>query len=281
MTIVLRLLREPLVHFLVIGALLFALYTAVSGPPPAPVNRIVVSPERVEQLAAGYQAVWRRAPTDDELRALVDNYVREEIYYREALALGLDRDDPIIRRRLQQKMEFLTDTGTDMLQPAAGELEAWYAANTERFRDVPRLAITQVFLGQEPAADRIATAQAALRSTVDIDPLELSERSLLPPRMKLSTPDAVDGVFGAGFFDQIKALPAGAWSKPVYSGYGAHLVRVDDSRPARLLTLEDVHDAVLREWRFEKAGALREQVYQQLREDYTVELPAGMSLEIP
>jgi len=281
MTIVLRLLREPLLHFLVIGALLFALYTAVSGPPPTPVNRIVVSPERVEQLAAGYQAVWRHAPTDDELRALVDNYVREEVYYREALALGLDRDDPVIRRRLQQKMEFLTDTGTDKLQPVAGELEAWYAANAERFKDVPRLAITQVFLGQEPGADRIATAQAALRSTADIDPLALSVRSLLPPRMKLSTPDAVDAVFGAGFFDQLRSLPAGTWSEPVYSGYGTHLVRVDDSQPARLLTLEDVHDAVLREWTFEKAGELHEQVYQRLREGYTVELPAGMSVQTP
>ena len=158
-----RLLREPLFHFLIIGSLLFVLYSVLSGPAPAPVNTIVITPERVTQLASGFEAVRKRPPTDDELHILVDSFVREEVYYREALALGLDRDDTVIRRRLQQKMEFLTDTGAELLEPQAGELEDYYQANVARFQEPPAIALTQVFLGKNPTPDRIAEAQAALR----------------------------------------------------------------------------------------------------------------------
>lgn len=110
-----RLLLEPLLHFAVIGGLIFVLYSSLAGPGPAPINVITIGPERIAQLNQGFQAVWRRAPTEDETRSMIGDYVREEVYYREALALGLDRDDTVIRRRLQQKMEFLTDTGADVL----------------------------------------------------------------------------------------------------------------------------------------------------------------------
>ena len=111
MEVLRRLLREPLLHFLAIGGLIFVLFTALAGPDPGPADAIVIGPERIEQLAKGFQAVWRRPPTDDELLTLIDGFVREEIYYREALALGLDRNDTMVRRRLRQKMEFLSDSG--------------------------------------------------------------------------------------------------------------------------------------------------------------------------
>jgi hypothetical protein len=278
---IMRLLREPLFHFLVIGGLLFVLYTAISGPAPAPVNSIVIGPERVAQLAAGYEAVWRRPPSDDELRALVDNFVREEVYYREALALGLERDDTIIRRRLQQKMEFLTDSGADLIEPEAGELEAYYSANEQRFQDLPRIALTQIFLGENPRPERIDAALTALQSDAGTDPFLWSERTLLPSQMALSTPAAIDGMFGAGFFDQLIQLPTDVWVGPVESGYGLHLVRIDDSLPARVPPLEEVRDVILREWKSEKAMELREQIYARFRERYNVELPDGVTRNKP
>ena len=108
MTLLQRLLREPLFHFFFVGGLFFVVFGMVSKPSPEPADRIVVGPDQIEQLTAGYQAVWRRQPTNDELRFMIDGFVREEVYYREALSLGLDRDDTVIRRRLQQKMEFMT-----------------------------------------------------------------------------------------------------------------------------------------------------------------------------
>ena len=272
MKYLMRLLREPLFQFLIIGSLLFALYAAVSGPAPAPTNQIVIEPERVAQLAAGYEAVWRRRPDDNELNALVESYVREEIYYREALALGLEQDDTIIRRRLQQKMEFLTDSGAEFLEPDARELEAYYAANEQRFQDAPSIALEQIFLGQNAAPERITAALAALRSDTETAPLSLGERTLLPSQLPLSEPAAIDSVFGAGFFNELAQLPKSVWAGPVESGYGVHLARIRDSRPARVPPLEEVRDAILREWKSAKAVELREQVYARLRARYDVVL---------
>lgn len=276
-----RLLREPLFHFLVIGGWLFLLWSAVSGPAPAPANSIIVGPERVAQLAAGYEAVWKRPPSDRELQTIVDNFVREEVYYREALALGLDRDDTIIRRRLQQKMEFLTDSGADIIEPETGELEAYYRANEEEFQDAPVVSLEQIYLGQAPTPDRIASTLAALQSDEGADPLSFGERTMLPYRTALATSTQIDGAFGSGFFAALEQLPMGEWEGPVESGYGLHLARVNDRRAARVPPLKEVRDEMLREWKQEKAAELREQVYLRLRERYVVELPDGMTLSTP
>ncbi len=267
-----RLLREPLLHFFAFGGLIFLLFVAVSGPSPEPTEVIVVGPERIEQLATGFQAVWRRPPTDDELRALINDFVREEIYYREALALGLDRNDTLIRQRLRQKMEFLTDTGADLLEPAAGDLEAHLAANEQTFRRRPRLAFEQIFLGENPAPESIKASLSALQSDPATDPSQWSERTLLPAQLGLSPPDAIDGVFGNDFFDRLAEIPSGVWAGPVESAYGVHLVRNIDSVSARMPPLEEVRDAVLRDWKAVKALELRELHYARLKERYAVEI---------
>jgi hypothetical protein len=272
-----RLLREPLFHFLIIGSLLFVLYSIVSGPAPAPVNTIVITPERVTQLASSYEAVRKRSPTDAELRVLVDNFVREEVYYREALALGLERDDTIIRRRLQQKMEFMTDTGAELFEPQAGELEEYYQANIANFREPPEIALTQVFLGQKPDPDRIAEALAALRSDSETDPSLWGEVTLLPAQLRLSTSTEIDGTFGTGFFDGLMQIPADYWSGPIQSGYGLHLVRVEQRLPARVPPIDEIRNVIEREWRSEKLKELHKLVYARLLQRYTVVMPDSIS----
>ncbi len=267
-----RLLREPLLHFFAFGGLIFLLYTAVSGPSPEPAEVIVVGPEQIEQLTKGYQAVWRRPPTDDEVSTLIDDFVREEIYYREALALGLDSNDTVIRGRLRQKMEFLTDTGADLLVPVAGDLETHLAAHQQTFRRAPRLAFEQVFVGNHPALERINAALIALQSNPESDPSPWDERTLLPAQLGLSPPDAIDGVFGDDFFDQLAEIPPGIWSGPVKSAYGVHLVRIIEHVSARMPALEEVRDAVLRDWKTVKALQLRELHYARLKERYTIEI---------
>jgi len=272
MTHLARLLREPLLHFFAVGGLIFLLFTAASGPSPEPTDVIVVGPENIEQLATGFLAVWRRPPSDDELRALINDFVREEIYYREALALGLDSNDTVVRRRLRQKMEFLTDTGADLLEPAAGELEAYLAANQQRFRHEPRLAFEQIFLGETPAPESIEAALSALQSDPASDPSAWREHTLMPAQLGLSSPDAIDGVFGNDFFDRLAEIPPGVWAGPVESAYGVHLVRIIDSVSARMPPLEEVRDAVLRDWKAVKALELRELHFARLKQRYNVEI---------
>ena len=267
-----RLLREPLLHFLAIGGLIFVLYTAVSGPAPAPVNTIIIGPERIEQLAKGFQAVWRHPPSADELNGIIDDAVREEVYYREALALGLDRNDTIVRRRLRQKMEFLTDSGAEILEPVAGELEAHLLANEKTFRRSPRLAFEQIFLGQNPSLESARQVLSALQSGPVAEPSTLGKRTLLPAQLGLSLPEAVDGVFGEGFFGRLAKLTPGVWAGPVASAYGVHIVRIGESLAGSTPPLEEIRDAVLSDWKAAKARQLRELHYARLRERYVIEI---------
>ncbi len=267
-----RLLREPLLHFLVIGSLIFLLFAAVDDTRDAPADVIVITPERIDQLAAGFNSVWKRMPTVDELDALIDEHVREEVYYREALALGLDRNDTVVRRRLRQKMEFLADIGGDLLSPATGELEAYLAANEQTYRRGPRLAFEQAYLGEIPAPESIRLSLSALLSDPATDLSALGERTLLPAQLGLSPPNAIDGVFGKGFYELLSDLPPGVWTGPVVSAYGVHLVRILESLPARTPPLEEARDNVLRDWKAAKARELRELHYARLREHYVVEI---------
>jgi len=267
-----RLLREPLLHFLALGGLIFALFAAVSDPTPTPVNTIVIGPARIEQLSKGFQAAWRRPPSNDELSGIIDNAVREEVYYREALALGLDTNDTIVRRRLRQKMEFLTDSGAALLEPVAGELEAHLLANEEAFQQDPSLTFEQVYLGENPSHESTQRLLSDLQVHSTADPSTLGQRSLLPTELSLSSPATVDGIFGEGFFARLAELPLGLWAGPVDSGFGVHLVRIAEMQAARTPTLEEVREAVLRDWKATKAGELRELHYARLRERYVVEI---------
>ena len=272
MKLVQRLLREPLLHFVVLGGMIYLVFVAVSGARKAPIDHIVVTPQRVDQLAAQFSSVWKRAPTRDELSALIEGDIREEVYYRDALALGLDRNDAIVRRRLRQKMEFLTDTGAYLQEPSADELDAYLAANEKAYRHGPRLAFEQIYLGKSPTPDSIARSMSALRSTPSIDPSTLGERTLLPAQLGLSLPNAVDGTFGRGFFERIAKFSPGMWSGPVQSGYGFHLVRIVSRQNARTPKLDDVRAAVLRDWKSAKAKELRERDYATRRKRFVVEI---------
>jgi hypothetical protein len=267
-----RLLREPLLHFLALGGLIFALYTVVSNPVPAPVNTIIIGPERIEQLTKSYQAVWRHPPSADELNGIIDDAVREEVYYREALALGLDTNDTIVRRRLRQKMEFLSDSGAELLQPAAGELEAHLLANETKFGRSPLLAFEQIFLSQYPAPERIEELLKALQNESLGDPFSLASSSLLPTQLGLSSPEKVNGVFGQGFFAQLLELPRGLWAGPVKSAYGVHLARIVENVEASQPTLAEIREIVLRDWKAVKVKEIRELHYARLLEHYVVEI---------
>ncbi len=267
-----RVLRQPLLHFLLIGTAVFALFARLDDTPPAtPNDRIVVGEARVAQLAEGFEAVWRRPPTEDELAGLIDDFVREEVYVREALALGLDRDDAVIRRRLRQKMEFLTASAADALVPSDADLRAFYADHEARFTTPVRVALDQVFLGEAPGESAVADVLAALDRGVA--PETLGARTLLPRSLPASPETVIDGTFGRGVFEAVLELEPGTWTGPVRSAYGSHLVRVTQRTEATPLPFDAVRADVEAEWRRARAAALEQERFENLRARYEIVRP--------
>lgn len=267
-----RILREPLLHFVAIGGLFFLIYAGVNNVSENSTDVILISPERIEQIATQFSEVWNRMPTADELDNLIEEEIRSEVYYRDALALGLDKNDAIVRGRLRQKMEFLTDTGIYLQEPAAGELEMYFAANNQVYRSEPRLAFEQIYLGRSPSEDNVLHTLKTLQSDPAIDLKTKGQNTFLPAQLKLSRPEAIDSVFGKGFFGQIAELAPGQWDGPVTSDYGKHLVRTLDGLPSRMPPLEEVRDSVLKDWKAGKAKEYREQDYAKRRSRYKIEI---------
>lgn len=270
-----RLLREPLLHFLVGGALLFVFYGIVADDPAYAPDRIVVDEARVANLAATFQRTWLRPPTRDELDGLVREFVDEEILYREGLALGLDRDDLVIRRRLRQKVEFLYTDLAGKAEPSEAELAGFLASNRERFEQPARLSFRHVFLS--PGADSIAARRRAteLLEKLRAEGSEASvegDRTLLPETMLKASERDVASVFGAGFAGDVLALTGDDWTGPVASSYGLHLVRVDERVPARLPELGEIRREVEREYEAIRRAEANQRFLQKLRDGYEVEI---------
>ncbi|MBL8224206.1 MAG: peptidyl-prolyl cis-trans isomerase [Chromatiales bacterium] len=274
-----NLLREPLVHFLAAGALLFVLYAVVGEGGDAPEDSITVSAARVEALAAGFERAWARPPTRAELDELIDEYVVEEIYYREALAAGLDRDDTVIRRRLRQKMEFLADPGPADATDA--ELEAHLARHAERFAGPGRTDFRHVFIaadGDAAAERRAARLLAQLRSGQPVASLaDPGDATLLPSAMEGATDRDIESVFGGEVQAAIAGAPLGAWQGPVRSGYGWHLLQVTARVAGTAPPLDLVRPQVLADWQEEQRRAAVAANVDQLRRRYRVTVEGAVA----
>jgi parvulin-like peptidyl-prolyl cis-trans isomerase-like protein len=266
-----RWLREPLLHFLVLGAALFALHAWVGGATDDK-EKIVVSAGQIDSLAAMFARTWMRAPTAEELAGLVRDYVREEVAYREALAAGLDRDDTIVRRRLRQKLEFIYEEVAQS-EPGDAELAAYLALHRQAFRSEDRVTFTQVFVDPgahgETLDDHAARLLARLRSGAG-DPQRLSDATLLETRFEEATTADIAGTFGSDFVARLRAQAPGRWQGPLSSGYGLHLVKVDKWTPGAVPPLSSVREAVLREWQNEHRRAALDELYARLLDRYAV-----------
>jgi hypothetical protein len=259
-----KFLREPLVHFLALGLLLFGLYALV-----APRDRgetILVGKARVEGLASQFRATWRRPPTAAELKSLVEADVREEILYREGLAQGLDKDDAIIRRRVRQKYELIAEEADPGAAPTDADLQAWLTAHPGAFERPPVVSFDQILLKDDSPLG-LAAAQKAL--VAGAAPAGLAAATMLPEAVTAVPLDLVARDFGAGFAAGLETTPLGAWT-PLRSGYGLHMVRLSARTAATQPPLADIRAEVAREWesdRRKRAAAAR---YAELRKRYEV-----------
>ncbi|MGB2817290.1 MAG: peptidylprolyl isomerase [Burkholderiaceae bacterium] len=269
------LLREPLLHFLFLGALLFAVDAWRRPPERVGVSgEIVVSEARVRTLAQNFARTWQRPPTREELDGLVESHVREEVMVREALALGLDRDDAIIRRRLQQKVEFVSDQAAALTAPSDADLETYLAKNPDAFRREPRVTFVQVYLDAGKRGAALQADAARLRERLaagSVDAARAGDPLMLLDARYEDMPQAeVARLFGAEFADEIVKQPPGAWVGPLRSGYGAHLVKVEAASPAGMPSLAEVRPLVEREWTNARRRELAQDWYATLRAKYKV-----------
>lgn len=274
-----RILTEPLLHFFVLGAVLFGIYGWIHyGTLDAP-DEIVVDSIRVDALRMQYERLWQRPPTETELKGLIDNWVREEILYREGLALGLDRDDPVLRRRIAQKMTFMADE-VEPPAPTEDDLRAWLDAHPDDYRIDPTYSFRQAYFdpGKHPGSldDMISGARSALANGADA--ATVGDNTMLPGSMSKATSTQVRRDFGNQFADALAAVPPGAWAGPLQSAYGVHLVLVGDATPAREAALADVRLAVKRDVEAAQRQQADDAFYRALRKRYTVRYDEDVSL---
>ena len=271
-----RILKEPLLHFLLLGAGLFLAYGMLAKPgrDRAP-GQIVVTAGKIEHLATGFAKTWQRPPTDAELKGLVDDWVREEIATREAIAMGLDQDDTVIRRRLRQKLEFVSDDIAAQTEPTDADLNAYLQAHPDMFRVEPRFTFSQVYLNPAQHGDNLARDSAQLLAQLShagnqADLATLGDSFLLEHDYTAVPAGEIAKQFGDEFSAKLGGLPTGAWQGPIESGYGVHLVLIRERTAGRLPALAEVRAAVRREWDNARRLEGNAKFYQELFKRYTV-----------
>ena len=275
MTLFRKIIREPLVHFLVLGGLLFAFFEWQGGGAGPGSTRISITPGLVAHLATGFAKTWQRPPTDQELKGLIDEYVKEEIAAREATVMGLDRDDTVIRRRLRQKMEFLAEDAVDATLPSDAELQAWLEKHPDAFRVEPQVALRQVYLSAKrrgaSAAEEAQKLLARLRAAGPEAKIDaLGDATMLPRELRLGPLSEVARAFGTEFAASTDAIEPGQWTGPVESSYGLHLVLVSERVAPASPALADIRPLVQRELMSERRRMQLQTLYERLLEKYTV-----------
>ena len=281
----LTLLREPLFQFLVLGTALFAFFHVVDKKKAEAPDRIVVSAARIDNLADGFARTWRRPPGKEELQGLVDDYIRDEVFYREGRAAGLDRDDVIIRRRVRQKMEFLAEDASSP-EPSEQQLAAYLKSDPARFKTEDRLSFRQVFLSTNRhaltmEADSRKIAGVLAGADAILETAALGHPFLLGDEFKAVSQTDVAGIFGEDFAKHLSAIEPGRWQGPILSSFGHHSVYVSERIQGDLPLLDTVREAVRGEWSNARRQEAEQKLYGSLRERYeiVVETPSAKSAQ--
>jgi peptidyl-prolyl cis-trans isomerase C len=278
-------LREPLLQFLAAGLALFVVYRALHPIPeqPGEGNRIVITDDDLRQIQIAWRAQWQRFPTPDEMRGLVDSKIREEILYREAMALGLEKGDTIVKRRLAQKMEFLADDISSLREPQIDELKAWFERNQERFVLPTLVSFRHVYFSpdrrgaqaRENALDALQTLVAG--SPDQRDALrELADPFMFQDYYGERSSDQVANIFGTEFSKSLSSLKPGSWQGPIESGLGWHLVFIDSIAPGRVPAFDEIAAEVKARWTDQQRAELRIRTFELMKARYDIVFPAGV-----
>lgn len=271
-----RWLKEPLIHFLLLGALIFVVYDQMAGDGRA-ADEIFISKGQQENLLNTFSRTWQRPPTPQEFQGLLKDYIRQEIAYRESKEMGLEQDDIVIRRRLRQKLELLAEDIASLVAPSDEELQSYLDTHIEEFMVEPRLTLRQVYFSRDRrGADAEQDAQQLLQRITTDGPEgqfdQLGDPLPLPPELNDLREGEIARLFGTVFTDGLKGIETGRWSGPVESGFGIHLVFIEERVEGRAPELNEVRDAVQREWLSKRRLESVDGLYERLAENYTIEI---------
>jgi len=272
-----RLVKEPLFHFLLLGLAIYAGYAWFNpGEAAEDDQTIVVGAGERAWLRTSFEKQWKRPPTPNELDGLTREYVRETAFYREALAMGLDQDDTIVRRRLAQKLEFLVQDLIDVGEPTDAELEGYFDGHREDYRQRDLVTFTHAFIDPDKWGKETRTHAATVLAELEKadDPTsgakELGDPFMLQLYYPERTESEISKLFGDGFAQSMGKLSAGAWQGPVPSGYGLHLVYVHDRQSFPEPAFADVRERVAEDWTAARREKLNDEYRDRLLEKYTV-----------
>ncbi len=277
-----RWLREPLLHFLLLGIVLFAAYHFMErGRGCAePSKQIQLTLDDLNQLNLYFHSQWRRQPTPEEFRLLVENKVQEEVLYREALAMGLDKDDTIVKRRMAQKMQFLAEDIAAAREPATAELKAWFEQNSAKFAQPNRVSFRHMYFSPDRRGQQVCDDARKALSSIAGQPVDtemaagLADPFMFQDYYGERSPEQLAKEFGPAFAQAISNVKPGSWQGPIESGYGWHLVFVDTVVPGRVPAFEEVEQDVKSVWLDEQKAQSWQKAYQAMRAKYTVLLQA-------
>lgn len=269
-----KVLREPLLHFLIIGVILFALWGVWGDNAESDREQITVDSARIGQIRDTWKKQWRREPTEKELKSLIARFILEEVLYREALNMGLEKEDSIIRRRLAQKMQFLIQDIADRKPPEEAELKAFFNQNPERYQSPARISFTHVYFNRERRKNTILNdAREALVGLQTRNPERAPEKGdpfmLNLDYVRVSKQETAR-LFGKSFAEDLFALKPGPWQGPIQSGYGVHLVRLVEHIPARLPEFSEVAGRVRQEYIIDQRRKANKETVRALKDRYKI-----------
>ena len=275
-----RFLREPLLHFFLLGAALFGVYGWLQGGLSSSPSEIVVSRGQVQNLQMQFERVWQRPATAAELQALIDGWVKEEIFYREGIAMALDRDDPVVRRRIGQKLEFILDSAAPQAATDA-ELQAWLDAHASDYQIEPTYSLRQVFFDPARHGDKLDADIVAAHRALESGKLVEGDTTLLPHEMNAARASEVARFFGNEFVEGLRTAAVGRWHGPLRSDFGVHLVELSKRQNGGRATLNDVRAEVERDFLNARAEDAKAAVYEKLRANYRVRFEAAGTASSP
>lgn len=264
-----------MLHFVLIGAALFALFYQVADPETVSDNRIIISETDIDRMITLFERKLQRLPTEQELKGLVEAHIREEVLYREALAMGLDQDDTIVRRRMAQKVEFMFNDLVDAAEPTDEELQRFLNENPDKFIESARTSFIHVYLSVDERGDKVMTDAQQLLVAVNskqdsTDPDTAGDAFMFGYAFDNQSDHQISRMFGSDFATSLGTLAAGSWQGPVASGYGLHLVFIKDRTESWLPPLAEIRDSVLYELLAERRQQANSAFYKTLRERYDV-----------
>ena len=272
-----KLLREPLLHFVLIGAAIYLLYGAFAEPVMEETDKtIVVSAGEIEWMQSSWQKRWNRPPTAEEFDGLIQQYIKETVLYREALTMGLNQHDQVIRRRLAQKLEFLAKDLVALTPPTEEELQVYFTEHRNRYQEPTLYTFTQVFIDPDKRGDATLDDAGAIKASLIVkgdaveDPGALGDDFMLQNWYPEKDAVEIQKLFGSGFTESLVELSPGQWHGPVLSGYGVHLVYVSSISEPPAPVFAEVRERVAQDWTTDRSEELNNKFYANLRDQYTV-----------